>query len=203
MTIFILFSFNKNMDNISFSSRIRITSKNEYFKQVKPDFVNVGYPWTIQQTAFSRKAYTNKIYDCTAVGITDDTKVMLMHICPTIEWNLDFNAIKEFIIKKVSTTLNTDNLQGIILGSKNNIVSPYSTKLFDFLENVLENLNIQYSKFKGGDYENNLAYNTISDEWIIGSNFFEKQTNPNEDIFKAATKIFKEVKIANCDELSW
>ena len=34
-------------------------------------------------------------------------------------------------------------------------------------------------------------------------NLFEKQTNPNEDIFKAATKIFKEVKIANCDELSW
>ena len=70
-------------------------------------------------------------------------------------------------------------------------------------KNVLENLNIQYSKFKGGDYENNLAYNAISNEWIIGSNFFEKQTNPNEDIFKAATKIFKEVKIANCDELSW
>ena len=196
------------MDNISFQSRIRLTDKTEYLKYVTREFTSVEYPWTVKQTALAQKARTDGIFDCTALGITDGEKVLLFHICPTNPKNKDFKQIKNQIIQKIKDLMNPEYLQGLILGSKQyNIGSPKSSELFNIIENLFKELHIQYSKFKGGDFTNNLAYNSTKDEWIIGSEFLDILNSSKETVFKnpdkVAAKIFDHVSIANCDELTW
>lgn len=207
MTNLILLCININMDNISFQSRIKLTSRAEFSKFVKREFTQVNYPWTIKETALSNKARTDGIYDCTAMGITDGDKVLLFHICPTDGRNQNFKKLETEITEKIKNLLNSDYLQGFILGSKkDNINSPLSSKLFDMMEGVLKNLNIQYSKFKGGDYTNDIAYNSTKDEWVIGNELLDFITTKEAQFKtpqKAGEKIFQEVKIAACDELSW
>lgn len=208
MTNLILFSFNENMDNISFQSRIRLTNRYEFRNLVNREFEQVFYPWTMKETVCSKKARTDGIYDCTALGITDGIKVLLFHICPTVIKNQDFNKLETQITEKIINMMNLDYLQGFILGSKKyNINSPRSTELFDMIEGLLKKLHIQYSKFKGGNFNNNIAYDSTKDEWIIGSDFLNTISSPKESLFEspqnAAKRIFDQVKIADCDELTW
>lgn len=208
MTNLKLFRLNKNMDNISFQSRIRITNCDEFRRFAKKGFAQVNYPWSIKETVYSQKARTDGIYDCTALGITDGLKVLLLHICPTVSKNQDFNKLETQITEKIINMMNLDYLQGFILGSKKyNINSPRSTELFDMMEGLLKKLHIQYSKFKGGNYNNSIAYDSTKDEWIIGSDFLNTISSPKESLFetpqKAAKRIFDQVKIADCDELTW
>ena len=134
MTNLILFSFNENMDNISFQSRIRLTNRYEFRNLVNREFEQVFYPWTMKETVCSQKARTDGIYDCTALGITDGIKVLLFHICPTVVKNQDFNKLETQITEKIINMMNLDYLQGFILGSKKyNINSPRSTELFDMI----------------------------------------------------------------------
>lgn len=196
------------MDNISFQSRIRLTSRNEYLKYVTRRFASVEYPWSIKQTALAQKARTDGIFDCTALGVTDGEKVLLFHICPTNPKNKNFEQIKNQIIQKIKDFMNPEYLQGLILGSKqNNIGSPKSPEMFNIMESILKELDIQYSKFKGGDFTNNLAYDSTKDEWIIGSEMFDILNTSPKTMFKtpdkAAAKIFDQIDIANCDELTW
>lgn len=207
MTNFILFELNKNMDNISFQSKIKIINRNEFRKIITPQFASVNYPWTLKESVCAQKARTEAVYDCTVFGVTDGEKVFLEHLCPTVKVNQNFSKIATHISEKIKNQLNSDNLQGFILGSKPyNINSPKSTPLFNMLENLLKKFNIEYSKFKGGVYTNNVAYDAIKDEWIIGSELLDP-ISLKETIFKtpknAALKIFDEIKIADCDNLSW
>lgn len=208
MTNLNLFRLNKNMDNISFQSRIRITSCDEFRSLAKRGFAQVNYPWSIKETAYSTKARTDGICDCTALGITDGFKVLLFHICPTNPKNKNFKQVEAQVTQKIKDLMNPEYLQGFILGGKKyNINSPRSFELFEIIEGVLQKLHIEYSKFKGGDFVNNLAYNSTKDEWIIGTNFLDIISSPKGDLFetpqKAAERIFGQVKIADCDELTW
>lgn len=207
MTNFIFFGFNKNMDNISFQSRIRITDRNGFRNIVNRQFAYVNYPWTLKEGVCAQKARTDAVYDCTVFGVTDGEKVLMEHLCPTVKDNQDFHKIAASITEKIKTHLNLNDLQGFILGSKpHNINSSKSTPLFDMLEELFIKLNIEYSKFKGGKYTNNVAYDSTKDEWIIGSELLDEIPS-KETLFKnpqkAAEKIFDEIKIANCDDLSW
>lgn len=207
MTKLFLFCINEDMDNISFQSRIRLTSLSEYRNLATHEFKNVYYPWTIKETACAPKTKTDGVYDCTALGITDGDKSLLFHICPTVKENQNFKKLEEQITQKIVNLLNLDYLQGFILGSKPyNINSPKSTPLFDMMEGILKKLHIEYSKFKGGNYTNSIAYDNTNDEWIIGSDLLE-YISCKEKLFKtpqkAAEKIFNEVKIADCDKLIW
>lgn len=203
-----LFRLNKNMNNISFQSRIRITSCDEFNSLVNKEFKQVNYPWSIKETAYSPKARTDGVFDCTALGITDGSKVLLFHICPTNPKNKDFKLIAKKITENIKNLMNPEYLQGFILGGKeHNINSPRSFELFDIMEAVLKKLHIEYSKFKGGDFVNNVAYNSTNDEWIIGSNLLNTISSSKENLFRtpknAVEKIFGDVKIADCDELTW
>lgn len=208
MTNLNLFRLNKNMDNISFQSRIRITNCDEFRRFAKKGFAQVNYPWSIKETVYSQKARTDGIYDCTTLGITDGIKVLLFHICPTNPKNKNFKQVEAQITQKIKELMDTNSLQGFILGGKKyNINSPRSFELFEIMEGVLQKLHIKYSKFKGGDFTNNLAYNSTKDEWIIGSDLLNNILQSKENLFKtpdkAAAKIFEQIKLADCDELSW
>lgn len=192
------------MDNIRFQSRIRLTSMNVFNKEIhygKKNYVN--YPWTVKESVISDKAATTDIYDCTAAGFTDGSKVLMLHICPTEPRNNNLSKIEKFINEKIDP--NNPYLQGFILGSKNfNPNTPNSPKVFDFFLNIMNKLDIPFSYFRAGDYANNIAYSTLKDEWVIGS---ELLNAVDKSIFKtpqkAIEKIFEESKISNFDELTW
>lgn len=196
------------MDNISFQSRIRLTNRSEFRKLVNREFAQVNYPWTIKETAYSQKVRTDGVYDCTVLGINDGLNALLFHICPTRNENKNFKQLETQITEKIINLLNLDYLQGFILGSKkNNVNSPRSSELFDMAEGLFKKLHINYSKFKGGTFTHNIAYDSTKDEWLIGSNFLDEKLQEKQRLFKTAQnaiqKIFDEVKIADFDELGW
>ena len=80
------------MNDISFTSRIRHCTKNEFNMVANRIGVKnyVGYPWTIKESVCSDSAYTRSIADCIVCGITDGLKVLLIHLCPTNAENFDF-----------------------------------------------------------------------------------------------------------------
>lgn len=188
--------------NISFTSRIRMVDINEYRNVIqgipKQNFVN--HPWTIKQSVLSDKAYTTDILDCTVFGLTDGQQVLLMHICPTIQENKNFNKIREFIEKKIN--LANPDLQGFILGQKRQYAD--SVNLFNNFVKLLKEHKIPFSMFKGGGLENHVAYSSVKDEWVIGNCLITQQIKQNfkypQDVAK---KIFDDVKISELDELSW
>lgn len=203
--IFYFQVFYGSMDNISFKSNIRLATPEE-FKRITGCIgkkYSVNYPWTIKQSLLSESAYTTDILDCTVCGITDGQKVLLNHICPTISDNNNFQRIADFIKNKIN--IKNEYLQGFILGSKQNSKSsPNSTALFDNFVNLMNELKIPFSKFKGGDYVNNVAYSSTRDEWLISNQLINEDAKKNYknnpiEMFK---KIFDEISISKLDDIS-
>ena len=193
------------MDNITFKSNIRLVSPGE-FGQItssinKKKFVD--YPWTVKQSVLASKAYTTGVYDCTICGITDGQQVLLNHICPTNPQNNNFQRIVDFIKSKIN--LDNPYLQGFILGSKSYLsASPNSTALFDKFVNLMRELKIPCSQLKGGPYENDVAYSSTQDEWIISNTEINENYKKN---FKTPMEmfdtIFDHIDISELDSLSF
>jgi hypothetical protein len=161
----------------------------------------VGYPWTVKQSVLSDGACTTKVYDCTVCGFTDGEDVLLLHICPTHPKNKNFAQLEQYISNRID--LFNKNLQGFILGSKSfNINSPRSTSLFDYFVKLMEKYKIPFSMFKGGPFENNVAYSSKKDEWLISnpSIHYGLKQIPPKSIFNT---IFSEIKVAKTDEIGW
>lgn len=193
-------------NNISFQSRIRLVPESAFKQSIKRCRNNVVYPWTVKQTVCANKAFTEGVYDCTALGINDGQEVLFLHLCPNIPQNDNWSKLEKYIMENVREKLNPENMQALILGSKrDNISSPRSTGLFEFLEGVLKKLNIPYSKFKGGDFENHLSYDSVKDEWLIGNKLLDiiSDTKVFGSVENAVNRIFTDVKIADFDELTW
>lgn len=192
------------MDNISFTSRIRLATLNEFYSANSRLGArkSVKEPWTIKESVLADGAYTSGIIDCTVCGLTDGAKVLLTHICPTNPKNKSFNRIEEFIINKIN--IFDKNLQGFILGSKpNNINSSNSTKLFDKFVEFMQKYDIPFSQFKGGLFENNVLYSSQKDEWIISNcavtEGIKKIYNNNPG--KLFNRFFDKVNISDLDEI--
>ena len=186
-------------NNISFKSRFRPVLSNEFARisssVAKKNFVNS--PWTINESVKAIKAVTTGIYDCSVLGITDGTKVFLMHICPTKPQNEDFEKIKEFIIN--NTENNDQPLQAALFGSQT--YGRRSTKLFENLKNLMSELNIPCSFFKNCWEYFNVLYDSNKDEWCISCVPIERclidgKTN-SEEILK---KAFFKVELSPLDE---
>lgn len=184
------------MENINFKSRIRACGLNEFSRATgsyKKHFVD--FPWTTKESVYATKAYTTDVYDCTVCGITDGAKVLLLHICPSIEKNLRFSKIEKFINEKLN--LENPDLQGFLLGSRPKMErSPNSTKLFDYFESFMEKYKIPCTKIKGSQGETDIAYSSTTDEWLIGSKEFDGKKDSEEFIKEQ----FNEVALAECDE---
>lgn len=193
------------MDNISFKSKIRLVPSAEFHRAAfvigEKNFVKA--PWTIKQSVLSNGAYTTDILDCTVCGLTDGQKVLLNHICPTHYANKDFNQIAEFIKSKIDLT--NQFLQGFILGSKPNCsASPRSTTMFDNFVEFLQKYNIPFSEFKGGPYENNVAYSSLNDEWLISNKSINDKMKKNfKTPYPVLDSIFDKVQISEEDEIAW
>ncbi len=192
------------MDNISFKSRIKLVQTEDFARLTQnKNMKSVNYPWTIKESVKAPNALTTDIYDCTALGIVskDDNNVLLMHISPNGTDYKKINKIETFISKKIN--LLSDNLTGFIIGSKkNNINSPTSTKMFDKLAGILDKYNIPYTKFKGGNYFNNIAYSSKDDTWLVANDVVDLSKNVyNKNKKQILNFMFDEVKTAPNDNI--
>ena len=192
------------MDNISFKSRIKLVQTEDFARLTQnKNMKSVNYPWTIKESVKAPNALTTDIYDCTALGIVskDDNNVLLMHISPNGTDYKKINKIETFISKKIN--LLSDNLTGFIIGSKkNNINSPTSTKMFDKLAGILDKYNIPYTKFKGGNYSNNIAYSSKDDTWLVANDVVDLSKNVyNKNKKQILNFMFDEVKTAPNDNI--
>ena len=192
------------MDNISFKSRIKLVQTEDFARLTQnKNMKSVNYPWTIKESVKAPNALTTDIYDCTALGIVskDDNNVLLMHISPNGTDCKKINKIETFISKKIN--LLSDNLTGFIIGSKkNNINSPTSTKMFDKLAGILDKYNIPYTKFKGGNYSNNIAYSSKDDTWLVANDVVDLSKNVyNKNKKQILNFMFDEIKTAPNDNI--
>lgn len=192
------------MNNISFKSRIKLVQTEDFVKLTQnKNMKSVNYPWTIKESVKAPNALTTDIYDCTALGIVskDDNNVLLMHISPNGTDYKKINKIETFISKKIN--LLSDNLTGFIIGSKkNNINSPTSTKMFDKLAGILDKYNIPYTKFKGGNYFNNIAYSSKDDTWLVANDVVDLSKNVyNKNKKQILNFMFDEIKTAPNDNI--
>ena len=192
------------MDNISFKSRIKLVQTEDFARLTKnKNMTSVNFPWTIKESVKAPNALTTDIYDCTALGIVskDDNNVLLMHISPNGTDYKKINKIETFISKKIN--LLSDNLTGFIIGSKkNNINSPTSTKMFDKLAGILDKYNIPYTKFKGGNYSNNIAYSSKDDTWLVANDVVDLSKSVyNKNKKQILNFMFDEIKTAPNDNI--
>lgn len=189
------------MDNISFTSRIKLVSNEDFARLIPKETKSVDFPWTISESVLGKSALTKDIYDCTSVGIVADGEVLLMHLSPNGGNYKTLNKVEKFITQKIN--LFSQNIQGFLIGSKkNNINSPNSTKLFDKFEKLLNKHNIPYSKFKGGNYNNNIAYLGDKDTWLISNDVVDLTKSVYRNDKKQVTKfMFDDVKISDNDVL--
>ena len=192
------------MDNISFKSRIKLISTEDFVKFTQnKNMKSVNYPWTIKESVKAPNAFTTDIYDCTALGIVskDDNNVLLMHISPNGTDYKKINKLETFISKKIN--LLSDNLTGFIIGSKkNNINSPTSTKMFDKLSGILDKYQIPHTKLKGGNYSNNVAYSSKDDTWLVANDVVELSKNVyNKNEKQILNFMFDDVKLSTNDHL--
>lgn len=192
------------MDNISFKSRIKLVQTEDFARLTQnKNMKSVNYPWTIKESVKAPNALTTDIYDCTALGIVskDDNNVLLMHISPNGTDCKKINKIETFISKKIN--LLSNNLTGFIIGSKkNNINSPTSTKMFDKLAGILDKYNIPYTKFKGGNYSNNIAYSSKDDTWLVANDVVDLSKSVyNKNKKQILNFMFDEVKTAPNDNI--
>lgn len=188
-------------NNISFKSTYRAVRGAEFIRASayvqKNNFVN--YPWRFTDSVKADKAMTTGVLDCSVLGITDGVKVLLMHICPTISENYNFDKIKKYIIDNIE--IDNPNLQAALFGSQD--YSDRSRNLFQNLNCLMTTLKIPCSIFRNCSEEFNVGYSSTTDEWIVSSLPIEIALTNNkissEKVFKSN---FKEVQLAPCDNFA-
>ena len=187
--------------NISFKSTFRPVNKYEFARisnKIDKKFY-VDYPWTIKESVKASKAKTKDIFDCSVLGITDGKDVLLMHLCPSMPENLDFNKIKNFIMKKIK--IDNPDLQAVLIGSQFNWKQ--SKALNDFLLGLVNKWNIPCSVFNSSQNPVNVAYFSDTDEWVINSGNIDKaMMNRETDSEKMFKSEFKTVELSSLDEFA-
>ena len=183
------------MNEISFKSQIRTIPQKQFYEYVQRIGTknSVNYPWTVKQSVFNTKAYTEAVQDCTAVGITDGMSVLLMHICPTRKENRKISLITNYIKNKINS-MNKDYLQAIVLGSDD---YRQSRNIFNGIIKFLEESKIPTSYFRKGKAKTHLAYWPTTDEWLISN----ANIKPNSQTKKNLKECFSEMKISELDEI--
>jgi hypothetical protein len=194
------------LKSIRKESTIRPISKSSFRKIVSSygEKKYVSYPWTIKESVYADKAYTGNVYDCTVCGITDGAKVLMLHICPTIPENNNFEEIKAFIKRNID--LGNKKLKAFLFGSKNiKALGAQSSINFKKFEKMLANMNIPYSKIKGGPCVNDVAYSSQTDEWLISfgmleGTYIKNDFNSPEEFIR---RYYDEVELNEFDKFSW
>lgn len=187
---------------VSFTSNIRLASANRFAKEIESLTLKeaVSPPWTANEIVVGPRAYTTKIYDCIAGGITDGKKVLMFHLCPTYEQNADFSIIEQAILEKFGGKI--DGLKGLLLGNKSKFRA--SNDLFDKLKGFMEGHKIDFSTIKGvkKDEYSSLAYDLKSDTWTISSDYIASELKKGVKLLKSILeRVFEVVQISHNDKL--
>lgn len=112
--------------------------------------------------------------------------------------NKNFRTIVDFIKQKIDLT--SENLQGFLLGSKNNPASPDSTSIFENFARFFKEHHIPFSQFKGGEGTYDVAYSSIKDEWIISDKMTVVKQNSFDHV-SILKRLFDKVEISELDEV--
>ncbi len=191
------------MENVSFTSLIRPVSSVEFYKATKKiSYLNhVCYPWTIKESVKAPDAYTCDIIDCTMCGITDGKKVLMLHICPTMDANSDFSKIKEYLLKKIN--FKSKKLNAVVLGAKYYPDDNRSYKLFDNFIKFLKSQKVPTTTIRGEEiYEPvDVLYRSKNDEWLIASEYLDKFIN-KEHPLKLLKRIFPKIQLSDFDQIT-
>ncbi len=191
-------SFKPNMENISFTSNIKLVSCSDFHKITsgfgKKNFVD--YPWMIKDSVVGENVYTTRICDCTSCLITDGQKAILMHLNPAKKSNHIFSDVIRFLRDNID--LKQKDLQAVLLGSRD---TKPSQDIWNKFCELLKKFDIPVSKLKNGKWGTNLAYNKSKDEVLISSYPLDKGINKGLSKTDLLKSHFKEVSISECDEL--
>lgn len=189
------------MDKVSFTSAIKPVSAREFKSALalidKKNSVN--YPWTLKESIKAPAAFTTGVRDCSVVGITDGKEVLMLHLCPTVGVNRNFDAIRRFIAQKAD--LKNPDLQAIIIGGRKDKMSRF---LSDKLTEIINNYNIPLSEVKisGDNCSINTAYNSVTDEWLITCSKIDKYIRKGvKNGMEILKNIFQKVEISDVDEV--
>ncbi|MBE7702655.1 MAG: hypothetical protein E7Z89_01260 [Cyanobacteria bacterium SIG28] len=187
--------------NISFKSGFKPVNYAEYGKitnTISKKFF-VDFPWTVNESVKASNAKTSMVFDCSVLGITDGKDVLMLHLCPSVKENSDYNKIKNFILKKIK--IDNPNLQAALFGSQYNWTD--SANLNDFLLSLMKKWNIPCSIFNTSKEAFNVAYKSNIDEWYITSKNISKaleaENTNSEDVFKSE---FYKVELSELDEFA-
>lgn len=187
------------MDNISFTSTIKIVNSAEFNKLAqkcgKQNFVD--YPWTIKETIKSSNIYTRNIADCSACIISNGQEAVMMHLSPENQTNHAFSLVLQTLRNLID--LKNPNLQAVLIGSKN---TTKSQDIFIKFQKLLEHLNIPYSTFKNSKTPINVGYNSASDEVLLSNIKIEQQLKKNLSKREILENTFEKFNINQYDEIN-
>lgn len=187
------------MDNtISFTSLIKPVSSKEFRRQASRIFNSVD-EWNLNGLKKGISAKTDRIMDCTAIGITDGEQVILLHIVP------DLSSDKDYFVKiaekvKESIDVTSEYLQGILIGAKK--YSRESLVGYNNFVKFLKENKIPFSELKGGESVHKIAYSSDKDTWIVSN--FDIDTLLQKglaDSKKLLNLVFDKVRICKYDEI--
>lgn len=188
------------MNNISFTSSIKpvnIKSFSDYVgtKIPKKNFAN--FPWNIESSVVGKDVYTNRICDCTSCIITDGNNSILMHLNPEDSSNHCFNNVLMFLRNHID--LKNENLQGLLVGSKD---TKKSLDIYNKFSNLLNQLEIKFSELQNGKSPTSVAYLKDTDEFLVSNAHIDralKRKLCDQDVLKNS---FKRIHIADCDDIA-
>lgn len=186
------------MTDISFTSSIRPVSSDSFCRMTR-DITNNVSNWRPEGAKKGLSAKTDRILDCTALGLTDGEKVFLMHIIPELSSNKKFLP---HIIEKIknSMDLSCEYLQGILVGSKS--YSRESLIGYNNFVRFLKENKIPFSELKGGNTVHKIAYHTKNDEWLVSNFDIDGLIRSGETDAKKLFEFgFDRVKINKLDEI--
>lgn len=172
------------MDNISFTSKIRLVTHSEYINTIRG----------IKNTnTLSDNVCATGITNSVVCGLTDGEQVLLSHVNAREADN--FSKITKFI----KSTMPLDNVHGFLLNSSEN-----STKLFNKFAAFFRRNKIPYSQFKNGPLMyNDVAYIGSKDEWLISHPIIDNGIKKFKTAKGLAKSMFDNVKICDADEIGW
>ncbi len=107
----------------------------------------VSAPWTIDESITSDVAVTDRIKECTVIGIIGEKGISLNHLNPNNKKNYDLAPIIETLKEQISKQ--GKDVKAFLLGSVE--ADERSNKQFWELKNALEQARIPISTYKTGD----------------------------------------------------
>ncbi len=191
------------MDKISFTSTFKpchFSSFGNYISRMDKKCY-VKNPWTLNESVLNKNVYTCDILDCTTCIINDGQQALMLHINPECKDALIFSRIENYIKSKIS--LNNPNLQAVLVGgNRNGVTGIKSYDLFEKFEKFLKESNIPYSALKGTKGDVNIAYSSVSDEFVLTSSArLRPDENGQHTTMSKLRSMFESVKIAEHDSV--